>query len=86
MEYRDPVQEEWEKFQKAIWSEVEQSQQIIQEKQEEATAERQLDEIDEQMKNCTRCVSLSLSLSLTVAEKQLEMSLTLSLNRCQVCR
>jgi zinc finger protein 830 len=56
VEYRDPVEEEWERFQRAIKEEAEQSQQIIQDEQEEATAERQIDEIDEQMRNWSRCV------------------------------
>jgi zinc finger protein 830 len=56
VEYKDPVEEEWDKFQRAIKEEAAQSHQIIQEEQEEATAERQLEEIDEQMRNWSKYV------------------------------
>ncbi|CAB3367022.1 Hypothetical predicted protein [Cloeon dipterum] len=58
VEYRDPVEEEWEKFMKAMKEESEQSHQIIQDDQEESTAERQLEEIDEQMRNWSRVLDL----------------------------
>lgn len=48
------MEEEWEKFQKAIREADNISAAIIAEDQEEATNERQLDEIDEQMKNWSR--------------------------------
>ena len=54
VEYKDPIEEEWEKFQKEIKEENTLSAQIIAEDQEEATAERQIDEIDEQMRNWSR--------------------------------
>lgn len=54
MEYKDPVEEEWEKFQKEIRDADNESAAIIAEDQEEATTERQIDEIDEQMKNWSR--------------------------------
>jgi zinc finger protein 830 len=54
VEYKDPVEEEWEKFQKEMKEETTVSAQIIAEDQEEATAERQIDEIDEQMRNWSR--------------------------------
>lgn len=54
MEYKDPVEEEWDKFMKEMKTQSEQSHQIIQDDQEEATAERQLEEIDEQMRNWSR--------------------------------
>lgn len=54
VEYKDPIQEEWEKFQKEIKEETTVSTQIIEDDQEEATAERQIQEIDEQLRNWTR--------------------------------
>lgn len=56
IEYKDPVEEEWEKFQKEIKEEASASAQIIAGEQEEATAERQIDEIDEQIRNWSRYV------------------------------
>uniref|UniRef100_A0A1B6EC79 ZNF380 coiled-coil domain-containing protein n=1 Tax=Clastoptera arizonana TaxID=38151 RepID=A0A1B6EC79_9HEMI len=58
VEYRDPIQEEWERFQKEIKEESTVSTQIIQDDQEEATAERQIQEIDEQMRNWSRVLDL----------------------------
>ena len=49
--YKDPIEEEWEKFQKEIKEETEQSAQIIGEDQEESATERQLDVIEEQLRN-----------------------------------
>lgn len=54
VEYKDPIEEEWEKFQKEIKEEAAQSAQIIADDQEEATTERQLDEIEEQMRHWSR--------------------------------
>lgn len=53
-EYKDPVEEEWEKFQKEIKEAEVQSTNIINEEHEEATVERQIDEIDEQIRNWSR--------------------------------
>lgn len=53
-EYKDPVEEEWEKFQKEIKEAEAESKVIINEDHEEATVERQLDEIDEQIRNWSR--------------------------------
>ncbi|XP_023722543.1 zinc finger protein 830 [Cryptotermes secundus] len=58
VEYKDPIEEEWEKFQKEMKEEATVSAQIIAEDQEEATAERQIDEIDEQMRNWSRVLDL----------------------------
>lgn len=60
VEYKDPIEEEWEKFQKEIKEENTLSAQIIAEDQEEATAERQIHEIDEQMRNWSRVLDLEL--------------------------
>ncbi|KAJ8938318.1 hypothetical protein NQ314_011530 [Rhamnusium bicolor] len=60
-EYKDPVEEEWEKFVKAIKEADNESNAIIAEDQEEATAERQIDEIDEQMKKLSRYAKNMLS-------------------------
>lgn len=62
MEYKDPVEEEWERFQREIKEADSKSAAIIAEDQEEATTERQLDEIDEQMKNWSRYYSFNIKL------------------------
>ncbi|XP_015188726.1 PREDICTED: zinc finger protein 830 [Polistes dominula] len=54
VEYKDPIEEEWEKFQKEIKEETAQSAQIIADDQEEATTERQRDEIEEQIRYWSR--------------------------------
>lgn len=54
LEYKDPVEEEWDRFQKEIKAAADFSNAIIAEDQEEATAERQIDEIDEQIRNWSR--------------------------------
>lgn len=53
-EYKDPIEEEWDKFIKAIKEADNVSNAIIAEDQEEATTERQIDEIDEQMKKLSK--------------------------------
>lgn len=53
-EYRNPVEEEWEKFQQQIKEASDYSNAIIAGDQEEAITERQIDEIDEQMHNWNR--------------------------------
>lgn len=58
-EYKDPIEEEWEKFLKVIKEADNESNAIIAEDQEEATTERQIDEIDEQMKKLSRFVFFS---------------------------
>ncbi|XP_041970938.1 26S proteasome non-ATPase regulatory subunit 5-like [Aricia agestis] len=60
IEYKDPIEEEWEKFQKEIKNETSTSAEIIAGEQEEATAERQIDEIDEQIRNWSRVLDLEL--------------------------
>ncbi|XP_045460671.1 zinc finger protein 830 [Harmonia axyridis] len=57
IEYKDPVQEEWERFQKEIKDAEGESAAIIAEDQEEATVERQIDEIDEQIKNFSKVIT-----------------------------
>lgn len=54
LEYRDPVEEEWDRFQKEIKAAADTSNAIIAEDQVEATTERQIDEIDEQIRNWSR--------------------------------
>lgn len=54
LEYKDPIEEEWEKFQKEIKAAADFSNAIIAEDQEESTAERQIGEIDEQIRNWSR--------------------------------
>ncbi|XP_063824249.1 zinc finger protein 830 [Ostrinia nubilalis] len=60
IEYKDPVEEEWEKFRKEIKEEATASAEIIAGEQEEATTERQIDEIDEQIRNWSRVLDLEL--------------------------
>lgn len=60
LEYKDPVEEEWEKFQQEIKAASDFSNAIIAEDQEEAITERQIDEIDEQIRNWNRLVELSI--------------------------
>jgi zinc finger protein 830 len=56
IEYKNPTEEEWDKFQKEIKEAEAQSMTIINDEQEEATVERQIDEIDAQMRNWSRFV------------------------------
>lgn len=58
LEYKDPVQEEWDRFQKEIRDAATVSNDIIAEDQEESTAERQIVEIDEQMRNWDRVLAM----------------------------
>lgn len=58
VEYKDAAEEEWEKFQKEIREADYESLAIIAEDQEEATTERQIEEIDEQMKNFSKVLDL----------------------------
>ncbi|XP_031333687.1 zinc finger protein 830 isoform X2 [Photinus pyralis] len=68
IDYKDPVEEEWERFQKAIRDANNESANIIAEDHEEATNERQIDEIDEQMKNWSKV--------LTLEKRKLELTTT----------
>ncbi|KAG8312219.1 hypothetical protein J6590_026665 [Homalodisca vitripennis] len=54
VEYKDPIQEEWERFQKEIKEQTTVSTQIIEGDTEEATTERQIHELDEQLSNWSR--------------------------------
>lgn len=58
LEYKDPVQEEWDRFQKEIRDAASVSNEIIAEDQEESTAERQIVEIDEQIRNWDRVLAM----------------------------
>lgn len=58
IEYKNPNDEEWERFQKEIKEATTESLAIINEEQEESTAERQISEIDEQIRNWSRVLSL----------------------------
>ncbi|KAG8235540.1 hypothetical protein J437_LFUL013502 [Ladona fulva] len=71
VEYKDPIEEEWERFQRAIKEEATVSAQIIMEDQEEAIAERQIHEIEEQMRNWSR-ISIFSSLWVIDLEKKKE--------------
>lgn len=67
IEYKDPIEEEWDKFQKEMRDEATTSAAIIAGEQDEATAERQIDEIDEQIRNWSRVLDLEVK---TEATKQ----------------
>ncbi len=54
IEYKDPADEEWARFQKEITQELDTAQEIVTEDQEEATTGRQLEEIEEQMRAWNR--------------------------------
>ena len=54
IEYKDPAEEEWERFRKEINQELDTAHDIVVEEQQEATAGRQLEEIDEQMRAWSR--------------------------------
>ncbi|KAM3967375.1 zinc finger protein 830 [Aphomia sociella] len=72
IEYKDPVEEEWERFQKEMKEEASASAEIIAGEQEEATAERQIDEIDEQIRNWSRVLDLEVKKEET-KKKKLDM-------------
>merc|ERR1719394_403413 len=58
VEYVDRNEEEWEKFQKEIGDEVATAQEILVEDRNEATADRQLEDIDEQIEAWKRVAQL----------------------------
>ncbi|XP_059611577.1 zinc finger protein 830 [Phlebotomus argentipes] len=70
-EYKDPVEEEWEKFQREIRDAATESNAIIAEDQEESTAERQIVEIDEQIRNWSRVLEIQRKKEATAAELEL---------------
>lgn len=75
VEYKDPIEEEWEKFQKEIKEEVTVSSQIIEEDHEEATAERQIEEIDEQLRNWNRVLELERKKEAVKAAERIKMEI-----------
>jgi len=58
IEYKDPEEEEWESWKKEIAVELTQSADILAEEQLGETVERQIEEIDEQMKAWTRVIEI----------------------------
>jgi len=58
IEYKDPEEEEWESWKKEIAVELTQSADILAEEQLGETVERQIEEIDEQMKAWTRVIQI----------------------------
>ena len=56
VEYIDPVEAEWEKFQREMQTEMAESEVILDEDQQEATVGRQIEEVDEQIRNLSRSV------------------------------
>ncbi|GFY40632.1 zinc finger protein 830 [Trichonephila inaurata madagascariensis] len=58
IEYKDPVEEEWERFQKTIAEETNVSKTIIEEDLEVSTLERDIEQIDEQIQQWERVKNL----------------------------
>ncbi|XP_077563017.1 zinc finger protein 830 [Haemaphysalis longicornis] len=58
VEYKDPIEEEWEKFRKEIAEETSVSEAIMAEDIEESKVERDIEEIDEQIHNWQRVEQL----------------------------
>lgn len=58
VEYKDPIEEEWEKFRKEIAEETNVSEAIMAEDVEESKVERDIEEIDEQIHNWQRVEQL----------------------------
>ncbi|GFW79972.1 zinc finger protein 830 [Trichonephila clavipes] len=58
IEYKDPIEEEWEKFQKTIAEETNVSKTIIEEDLEVSTLERDIEQIDEQIQQWERVKNL----------------------------
>ena len=54
VQYVDTAEEEWSRFQKEIGDELNVAQDILVEDRNEATIDRQIEEIDEQMRAWTR--------------------------------
>lgn len=73
VEYKDPIEEEWDRFQKEIKEEVTVSSQIIEEDHEEATAERQIEEIDEQLRHWNRVLELERRKEALIAAEKTRM-------------
>jgi len=60
IEYKDPLEEEWLRFQKELKVETEQSTNVEQSEREESTANRQIEEVDEQIHNWQKVLNLEL--------------------------
>nr|XP_018901696.1 PREDICTED: zinc finger protein 830 isoform X1 [Bemisia tabaci]XP_018901697.1 PREDICTED: zinc finger protein 830 isoform X2 [Bemisia tabaci] len=60
VEYKDPIEEELERFQREIQQEELLSTKIIEEDNEEATTQRQIEEIDEQSRIWSRMLELEI--------------------------
>ncbi|XP_067138252.1 zinc finger protein 830 [Centruroides vittatus] len=58
VEYKDPMEEEWEKFKKIMAEESSLSQAIIEEDMQESNVEREITEIDEQIHRWSRVEAL----------------------------
>ena len=54
VEYKDPVEEEWERFQQEIKEETDLSARMINDDTEDATVQRQIEQIDEQISRLSR--------------------------------
>jgi len=58
VEYRDPAEVEWDKFQREMQSAEAESEQILDEDQQEATVGRQIEDVDDQIRALSRVVCL----------------------------
>lgn len=58
VEYVNPVEVEWDKFQREMQTQMAESEVILDEDQQEATVGRQIEEVDEQIRNLSRVVSM----------------------------
>jgi len=70
IEYKDPAEEEWDRFRKEISHELDTAHEIVAEEQEEATVGRQLEEIDEQMRAWSRVSDMEQRLVVVGVEVQ----------------
>merc|ERR1711997_1274688 len=70
VQYVDHNEEEWEKFQKEIGDEVATAQEILVEDRNEATADRQLEDIDEQIQAWKRVAQLEEKKEAVIKPKQ----------------
>ena len=72
VQYVDQNEEEWNKFQKEIADEVINAQEILTEDRNEATADRQLENMDEQMEAWKRVQQIEIKKDAVVKNKNVE--------------
>ncbi|XP_065207449.1 zinc finger protein 830 [Planococcus citri] len=69
IDYKDPIEEEWERFKKEIQEENAVSEQIAEEDQDQALVDREIEIIDENMYNWSRVRELEVQLEKVQQEK-----------------